>query len=314
MTAPSTPAVDVVLRDVTLRDGLQDEAPVPTATKLAVFDALVAAGLTELEVASFVRPDRVPAMADAEAVCAATVGTPDVARWGLVLNERGAQRALAAGLRHLQFVVSVSDTHSRENAGRSTDDALSALATVCRLASGERATVEVTLACAFGCPYEHRVAPARVLDVAGRAVEAGVAAIGLADTIGVAVPGEVSALVAAAQGAGVEVGVHLHDTRGLGVANALAAIDAGVRRVDGSVGGLGGCPFAPGASGNLALEDLAHALEAGGIRTGTSVTGLVEAARAACAAVGREVASHVGVAGPRFAGPRPAGSPFDGRG
>jgi len=292
---------DVTLRDVTLRDGLQDEAPVATDAKLAVFESLVAAGIAELELTSFVRPDRVPAMADAEAVCAATAGAP-VRRWGLVLNERGAQRALAAGLADLQFVVSVSDEHSRRNAGRSTADALDALDAVCALAEDAGAAVEVTLATAFGCPYEHRIDPGAVVAAAERSAAAGVASIGLADTIGVAVPTEVRSLVAAvAAVVDVGVGVHLHDTRGLGVANALAALEAGVRRIDGSVGALGGCPFAPGASGNLALEDLAHALEAMGVRTGVSVEGLVEAARLACGAVGRPVASHVGVAGPRFA-------------
>lgn len=293
--------VDVVIRDVTLRDGLQDEDVVPTEVKLAVWESLVEAGVREAEVASFVRPDRVPAMADAEAVCAATAATPGIVRWGLVLNERGAQRALAAGLRHLQFVVSVSDAHSRRNAGRSTEDAIVALASVCGLAADHGAAVEVTLATAFGCPFDHEIDPAHVVDVATRCTTAGVRGIGLADTIGVAVPREVTALVGSVvDAASVPVGVHLHDTRGLGVANALAAVDAGVTRLDGSVGGLGGCPFAPGASGNVALEDLVHALEASGFDTGVSVDGLIDAARVACDAVGRRVETHVGVAGPRF--------------
>jgi hydroxymethylglutaryl-CoA lyase len=294
-------AVDVVLRDVTLRDGLQDEDPILTETKLAIFEALVGAGVPELELTSFVRSDRVPAMADAETLCTATAGHA-VRRWGLVLNERGAERALAAGLRDMQFVVSVSDTHSQRNAGRTTADALAALEAVCALAARADAVVEVTLATAFGCPYEHQIDPAAVVGAASRSAAAGVASVGLADTIGVAVPTEVRSLVRAVAGAvDVPVGVHLHDTRGLGVANALAALDAGVRRIDGSVGALGGCPFAPGASGNLALEDLAHALDAMGVRTGVSVPGLIEAAGVACGAVGRAVASHVGVAGPRFA-------------
>ena len=182
---------DVVLRDVTLRDGLQDEAPVPTEAKLAVFEALVAAGVRELELTSFVRPDRVPAMADAEALCAATAEAP-VRRWGLVLNVRGAERALAAGVRDLQFVVSVSDEHSRRNAGRSAGAALGALEEVCALTGPAGAAVEVTLATAFGCPYEHRVPPAAVVAAAERSAAAGVASVGLADTIGVAVPTAVS--------------------------------------------------------------------------------------------------------------------------
>jgi hydroxymethylglutaryl-CoA lyase len=293
----------VVLRDVTLRDGLQDEAPVSTASKLELFEALVAAGIRDLEVASFVRPDRVPAMADAEQMVAATAGAADaVTRWGLVLNEQGAHRALAAGLHHLQWVVSVSEAHQRENAGQSVAEGMAGLRRVVELARPHGAQVELTLATAFGCPFDGPVDPAAVTAVAGAAVDAGATALGLADTIGTAVPTEIDGVVAQVASLGVPVGIHLHDTRGLAVANALRAIDAGAVRVDGSVGGLGGCPFAPGASGNLALEDLAHALDAMGVDTGVSVTGLIEAARVACALAGRPVTSHVGVAGPRFEG------------
>ncbi len=297
-------APDVVLRDVTLRDGLQDEDPIPTATKLALYDGLVAAGIRDLELTSFVRPDRVPAMADAEELCRATNRGADqdgVVRWGLALNLRGAQRAMDAGLHHLQYVLSISDTHSQHNAGSTTEDAVEGLRAVLDAAGPLGAAVEVTLATAFGCPYEHRVDPGRVVAIAETCARLGVSSIGLADTIGVAIPREVEALVGLV-GAAVDVpiGIHLHDTRGLGVANALAAIEAGVRRVDGSVGALGGCPFAPGASGNLALEDLAHVLEESGVSTGVSVDALVDVARAATAAVGRTVGSHVGVAGRRF--------------
>ena len=291
----------VLLRDVTLRDGLQDEAPVPTAAKVALFEALVAAGIRDLELTSFVRPDRVPAMADAEELVAATAGHGSVTRWGLVLNERGARRALAAGLRHLQAVISVSEAHQRENAGQSVDEGLEGLRATVELAATEGAVVELTLATAFGCPYAGSVPVADVVRVAQAAVDAGVSALGLADTIGTAVPTEVGPLVSAVAALGVPVGVHLHDTRGLAIANALEAIRAGVTRIDGSVGGLGGCPFAPGASGNLPLEDLVHALEAMAIDTAVDVPALVDAARLACGLVGREVASHVGVAGPRFA-------------
>ena len=292
----------IILRDVSMRDGLQDEAPVPTDTKLALFEALVAAGVRELELTSFVRPDRVPAMADADALCAATADA-DVVRWGLVLNRRGAERALEAGLTHLQYVVSVSDTHSRHNAGAGTDDAIGAFEALAAPMIDRGAVIEMTLSTAFGCPYEQRIEPDRVVEVARRVVAAGAASVGVADTIGVAVPDEVARLVDAVTSAvDVPVGAHLHDTRGLAVANGLAALEHGANRLDASVGGLGGCPFAPGASGNVAIEDLAHGLEAMGVDTGCSVTGLIDAARLACDAVGRPVASHVGVAGPRFAG------------
>lgn len=295
----------VTLRDVSLRDGLQDEAPIAIEAKLAVFEALVAAGIRDLELTSFVRPDRVPALADAEAFCAATeqiAADIGVVRWALVLNRRGAERALAAGLTHLQYVVSVSDTHSRHNAGAGTDEALGSFAEWARWTIDGGATVEVTLATAMGCPFEHRVAPARVVELARRAVDAGASSIGLADTIGVAVPPEVAVLVdAVAAAVEVPIGVHLHDTRGLAIANAIAALEHGVRRLDASVGGLGGCPFAPDASGNVPIEDLTHALEAMGVSTGVSVDALVDAARVACAAVERDVSSHIGLAGPRFA-------------
>ena len=216
----------VSLRDVSLRDGLQDEAPIATDAKLAIFEALLAAGVRDLELTSFVRPDRVPAMADAESLCAETAALAEsagVVRWGLVLNVRGAERALAAGLTHLQYVVSVSDTHSRHNAGASTDEALDQFAVFARSAIEHGAVVEMTLATAMGCPFEHRVDPARVATVARRAVEAGASSIGLGDTIGVAVPTEVAILVDLVKaGVDVPIGVHLHDTRGLAIANARA--------------------------------------------------------------------------------------------
>jgi hydroxymethylglutaryl-CoA lyase len=295
----------VRLRDVSLRDGLQDETPIPTEAKVAIFEALVAAGVRDLELTSFVRPDRVPAVADAEALCAATeplAADAEVTRWGLVLNARGAERALAAGLGHLQYVVSVSDTHSRHNAGAGTDDAMADFERVATVAIDHGAMVEMTLATAMGCPFEHQVDPARVGELARRAVDAGASSIGLADTIGVAVPTEVAVLVGLLRSSiEVPIGVHLHDTRGLAIANAIAAMEHGAVRLDASVGGLGGCPFAPHASGNVPIEDLVHALDAMEIRTGVSLVGLVEAARVACDAVGRPVASHIGQAGPRFA-------------
>ncbi|WP_162941975.1 hydroxymethylglutaryl-CoA lyase [Desertimonas flava] len=303
MNSPDPAATGrVTLRDVTLRDGLQDESPIAMADKLALYSALVVAGVDDLELTSFVRADRVPAMADADELAAATADPGGPTRWGLVLNRRGAERALAAGLRNVQFVVSVSDAHNRNNAGRPTAGSLEDLGQIVELADADGAAVEVTLATAFGCPHTGPVDPADVRRAADHAARVGVRSIGLADTIGTAIPTEVTALVrnVAADHPDLPVGIHLHDTRGLAVTNALAAIDAGAVRVDGSVGGLGGCPFAPGASGNLALEDLAHVLAEMGVATGVDVERLIEAAELACRLVGRPVASHVGVAGPRF--------------
>jgi len=306
MTVADRLPAAVRLRDVSLRDGLQDEVAIPTAAKLAIFEALVAAGVRDLEVTSFVRPDRVPALADAEAFCAASAALAaevGVVRWGLVLNRRGAERALDAGLTHLQYVVSVSDTHSRHNAGTGTDDALTDFVEFARGAIDAGATVEMTLATAMGCPFEHRVDPGQVAEFARRAVDAGASSIGLADTIGVAVPTEVSVLVGLVHSnVEVPIGVHLHDTRGMAIANAIAALEHGAVRLDASVGGLGGCPFAPNASGNVPIEDLAHALDAMGVVTGVSTADLLDAAAVACEAVGRPVSSHVGVAGLRFDG------------
>jgi hydroxymethylglutaryl-CoA lyase len=293
----------VRLRDVTLRDGLQDERPIETDDKLALLMQLLAAGVTDLELASFTRPDRVPAMADADRFFSMVLSmdVPAVL-WGLVLNVRGAQRAIAAGVRHLQFVVSVSEAHNLENVGRSVSDSMAQLGQIVDLASDNECEVEITLATAFGCPFAGPVEPNAVMNVAEQAVDLGLTRFTLADTIGTAIPGEVTSLVTAISevAAPEELGVHLHDTRGLAIANALAAIEAGADRLDGTVGGLGGCPFAPGASGNLPLEDLVHVLDAMGLDTGINLVALLSASKFACETVGRPSTSHIGMAGPRF--------------
>jgi hydroxymethylglutaryl-CoA lyase len=289
---------------VTLRDGLQDEAPVATDDKVALFHALVAAGIDDLELTSFVRPDRVPALADAERLAARVRGTGDGPTvWALVLNARGAERALATGVRHLQFVVSVSERHNLENAGRTVAASLDELGRILALDGVDGTTVEVTAATAFGCPFTGPVPAGAVVALATEVGALGVRRWSVADTIGTAVPTEVRAVLASLRDLDAEavLGVHLHDTRGLALANALAALEEGVDRIDGTVGGLGGCPFAPGATGNLALEDLVHALEAMGVPTGIDLDGLLAAARLAAELTGRPVGSRVGVAGARFA-------------
>jgi hydroxymethylglutaryl-CoA lyase len=289
----------VRLRDVTLRDGLQSEAVIATESKIALARAIVAAGVPEIEVASFVRPDKVPTMADAALVLEGLADL-DVPQWVLVLNASGARRAVEAGATHLTFVVSISEEHSRRNAGRTPAAALDECAVIAR--EFPDVHVELTLATAFGCPYRGQIGVDEALTFALHAREqTGIDALVFADTIGVAAPNEVSALLEAARSAGVGwIGVHLHDTRGLGIANALAAVSSGVDRIDAALGGLGGCPFAPGASGNLPIEDLVHCLDAMTIPTGVRVDGLLAAAQFACDAVGRPVESHIGIAGPRF--------------
>jgi len=222
----------------------------------------------------------------------------------LVLNERGAERAIDAGLAHLQFVVSVSEAHNLSNAGRSVQDSLTELRQIVDLVGDREISIEVTLATAFGCPYDGPIPVGDVVAISEQLLGLGVRRLTLADTIGTAVPPEVRALVAAVAelDGNVDLGIHLHDTRGLAIANAFAAIEAGVERIDGSTGGLGGCPFAPGATGNLALEDLVHALDAMGVATGIDLEKLLIAANLACQLVGRSPQSHVAVAGPRFAG------------
>jgi hydroxymethylglutaryl-CoA lyase len=293
----------LLLRDVSLRDGLQSEQPLRLEQKVALFDALTEAGVSNLELTAFVRPDRVPAMADAEQLAQATSSRGGITRWGLVLNLRGVERALAAGIRHLQFVVSVSDRHNIDNAGRSVKESFDDLRKIVPVVAEHGGYTEVTLATAFGCPFTGPVTAAAVMQCTEAALAAGVDGIGLADTIGTAVPTEVTSVFGAVVtlAGPIPIGGHFHDTRGLAIANALAAISEGVTRLDASVGGLGGCPFAPGASGNVPLEDLVHALEGMGINTGIDLGRLLEAARLACDFVGRPIGSHIGIAGPRFA-------------
>jgi hydroxymethylglutaryl-CoA lyase len=292
----------VLVRDVTLRDGLQDEAPIATAAKLGIFEALVMAGVHDVELTSFVRADRIPALADAEDVVGATAAADGITRWGLVLNRRGAERAVAAGLGHLQFVFSVSEAHNLENAGRTVAQSLAELEAI-RAAIGPDVRLETTLATAFGCPFTGAVPADVVAGCVDAVLAVGVDGIGVADTIGTGSPSEVRRVVArtVAVAGDLPVGAHLHDTRGMALANAFAAVEAGAVRVDASLGGLGGCPFAPGASGNLPIEDLVHAFDAEGVATGIRLGPLLEASRLACRETGRSVASHVGVAGARFA-------------
>jgi len=301
-------SVDV--REVGMRDGLQLEDPVPLDAKLEMLEALVATGVRRIEATSFVSPKAVPALADADQVAA------ELSRWAgvfwsaLVANPRGAVRAVDSGVANLEYVVSASDGHSRANAGRSTAEAVGAVGEIARLAHDAGGSLEVIIATAWDCPFDGRTPVARTVDVARAAVTAGADQLCLGDTIGTTTPLRVVQLLDAVRRAcpGTPVGVHFHDTRGTGQANALAAIQAGVTQLDSSIGGLGGCPFAPGASGNIATEELVYMLEESGVRTGLDLDALLAAARVTEQAVGHELPSSLYRAGGRSV-PRSAAAP-----
>jgi len=291
----------ISLREVGPRDGLQNEAPVPTAAKVELIDALSRTGVGRIEAVSFVSPKAIPSMADAAEVWAAIERT-DAVRWSaLVPNLRGAQRALDAGFREIEVVVSASDTHNRKNVNRSTQESLDQIAGLLQAAHDAGATCQVIVSTAFGCPYEGDVPVRRVLDVAGRALADGADGISYGDTTGMATPSRVMALVGQTRSAfpDAALNLHFHNTRGTGLANVLAALQLGVTDFDASVGGLGGCPYAPGATGNVCTEDLVHMVEDMGVATGVDLEALLAAAREAERLVGRTLPSQVLRAGPR---------------
>jgi hydroxymethylglutaryl-CoA lyase len=291
----------VSLREVGPRDGLQNEDPVPTDGKVALINALSRTGLRRIEAVSFVHPKAIPQMADADEVWARIDRNPDVRYSALVPNVRGAQRALAAGFTEVEVVVSASDTHNRRNINRSTDDSLADLGDLAELVHAGGGTLQLIVSTAWGCPYEGDVPVARVVDVVGRGVAAGADSVAFGDTTGMATPSRVTALVGETRSAhpDVPLGLHFHNTRGTGLANVYAALLLGVDDFDASVGGLGGCPYAPGASGNIATEELVHMLEDMGIDTGVDLAALIEVAAQAERLVGRELPSQVLRAGPR---------------
>lgn len=282
------------------RDGLQNEAVlVSTADKVALIHRALAAGVRRIEVASFVNPAKVPQMADAEAVVEALGRPAGVTRIGLVLNRRGAERALAAGLDQLGAVAVASDTFGVRNQGQSSTESVAVASEIVAVAQAAGVSAQVTIAVAFGCPFEGAVDPADVVALARQLAQAGPVEIALADTIGVAIPAQVSALVAAVRQAIIPlpVRVHFHNTRGTGIANVWAAVEAGASVVDGSIGGLGGCPFAPGAAGNVASEEVAYLLAQSGIETGLDLAGLVETARWLGGVMGKEMPSMLAKVG-----------------
>jgi len=291
----------ISVREVGPRDGLQNEDPVPTDAKVALLDRLSATGVQRIEAVSFVRPSAIPQMADADEVWKRAVRAPSVRYSALVPNLRGALRALDVGVTELEAVVSASETHNRKNVNRSTGQSLDEIAEIISVAYERGATVQVIVSTAWGCPYEGDVPVERVVSVAGRALADGADSASFGDTTGMATPTRVRALVGAFRSAHPEtaLNLHFHNTRGTGLANVLAALELGVSDFDASVGGLGGCPYAPGATGNIATEELVHMVEDMGVATGIDLEAMIAAAAEAEAIVGRTLPSQVLRAGPR---------------
>jgi hydroxymethylglutaryl-CoA lyase len=294
----------VRIREVGPRDGFQNEPEtIPTAAKVALIDALARTGLRRLEVTSFVRADVVPQLADAEAVLAAIDPPPGVALSVLVPNRRGLDRALRLG-DHFQEVgvfLSASETHNRRNLNRGVAESLTEAAGVLGAAAAAGLRGEAVISVAFGCPYEGRVPPDRVFALARELRDAGAAELSFGDTTGMANPRQVGEFFGVAReelGEEVELTAHFHNTRGAGLANVLAALEAGIESFEASFGELGGCPVPPGATGNIATEDVVSMLEEMGIRTGVDLPALLACARRAEAVLGRPLASRTLRAGP----------------
>ncbi len=299
---PSLPKA-VRVREVGPRDGFQNEPEiVPTAEKVRLIEMLAAAGLKRIEVTSFVRADVVPQLADAERVLEQIRLPADVALSVLIPNERGLERALRQRDRFQEIngFLSASETHNQKNVGRSVEESLAGLERTFARARAEGLRCEAVISTSFGCPYEGHVQPERVLSIASRLAAAGAAEIGFGDTTGMANPLQVEDFFARAlpELAATELTAHFHNTRGQGLANVLAALEAGVGSFESSFGELGGCPVPAGATGNIATEDLVSMLHEMGIETGVDLGGLLKASRAAQEALGRQLSSHLLTAGP----------------
>jgi hydroxymethylglutaryl-CoA lyase len=294
----------VRIREVGPRDGFQNEPEVlATDTKVALIEALARTGLRRIEVTSFVRADVIPQLADAAAVLAAIQLPPEVSASVLIPNERGLDRALdeRAKFQEISGFLSASETHNQTNVGRSTAESLAGLRRVFARAGAEALRIEAVIVTSFGCPFEGRVPRLRVLELAEELAEAGAVEIAFGDTTGMANPVQVGEFFNAASerlGDRVELTAHFHNTRGQGLANVLAALEVGVTSFESSFGELGGCPVPAGATGNIASEDLVSMLEEMGIATGIDLAKLLEASRAAQAALGRPLGSHLLTAGP----------------
>jgi hydroxymethylglutaryl-CoA lyase len=285
----------VSIREVAPRDGLQNEEPIPAESKVRLIDALSETGVGRIEAVSFVHPKAIPQMADADEVWARVTKHPGIRYSALIPNSRGAQRAIAAGFREIEVVVSASDTHNRRNLNRSTGESLDDITQLISLIHDSGATVEVIVATSFGCPFEGDIDPERVAAIVARVRADGADRIAFGDTTGMATPRRVRDLLSAVR----PDLLHFHNTRGTGLANILTALELGITEFDASVGGIGGCPYAPGASGNVATEEVVHMLHDMGIDTGIDLDRLIETAEMAEKLLGRTLPSGVLRAGPR---------------
>ena len=265
-------AKSVNIYEVSPRDGLQNEAStLSTEDKVALIQGLVDAGIKDIEVSSFVRPSWIPQLADAAEVVARLPQADDVRYWGLIPNRRGLERAIDCGLTHVATFLSASETHNQKNLNRTQRETLNAQREVIRSAKAEGLTVRAYISTVFGCPYEGAVSMNRTSQLATALMDAGADIVVLGDTIGMAHPDLVRETIAYVANAGIPLArtaLHMHDTRGTAVANVVAGLEAGIRTFDGSIAGVGGCPYAPGAAGNAATEDLIAVLEAMGWSTG----------------------------------------------
>lgn len=294
----------VDIREVALRDGLQIEAPIPLSVKLELLAAIAATGVREVEATAFVSPSKVPSMADAAELAAHLHDYPDIDFSALVASPNGARRAVAAGLRSIEYVVAASDAFSKANVGRPAAEAVEQIDEIVAIAHESGVTVEVIVATAWDCPFDGPTPPARVLEIGAAARDRGADRFCLADTIGTTTPGRVSSLIAQLRPVigDMPLGGHFHNTRGAGLASAYAAVTSGVTRLDASVGGLGGCPFAPGATGNIATEDLVYLLRDSGVGVEVDLRAAIAAAEVAKSVVGHDLPGALMRAGDRKPG------------
>lgn len=293
----------ISMQEVGTRDGLQVEAAfVATEDKIALVNELSETGLSKIEVTAFVSPQAIPALRDAEIVLREITRRPGVVYSALVPNMRGAERAIEARADELNLVMSASETHNLANLRMTRAQSFAGLAQVAQLALSQRVAVNVSLSCSFGCPMEGDVPEATALAWAQRFVDLGARGVTLCDTTGMAYPGQVAALTQAfrQRWPDTELTLHFHNTRGLGLVNVLAGIDAGAQRFDASLGGIGGCPYAPGATGNVCSEEMVHALELMGYDTGIDLARLIAAARRLPGLVGHDIPSQIIKAGRRL--------------